>query len=93
MASIYWSSKKLDRITRSPLTSKTLAFSEVAEAGILIAAMLQEIFRLSRFHEIQCKTGNVSLVKTLNSSNLVSNWHLRDDVARMKEMMVKSKVK
>ena len=46
MAPICWSSKKLDWVTKRPLTPETFAFSETAEAGISIAAMLQKIFRL-----------------------------------------------
>lgn len=84
MAPICWSSKKLDHVTKSPLASETLALGEAADAGILIAAMLQEIFRLPRLSEVLCKTDNASLVETLNSSNLVSDRHLRVDVARLK---------
>ena len=48
MDPIYWSSKKLDQVTKSPLTSETFALSEAAEAGVLIAAMLPETFRLPK---------------------------------------------
>ena len=42
MAPMCWSSEKLDRVTKSPLPSETRAFSEEAEAGVLIVVMLQE---------------------------------------------------
>ena len=35
---------------------------------------------------------NVSLIETLNSSNLISDWHVRIDVARVKEMMAKKEI-
>lgn len=54
--------------------------------------MLQEIFRLPRLPEVLCKTGNASLVETLNSSNLVSDRCLRVDVVRLKEMMAKKEI-
>ena len=92
MAPICWSSKKLDRVTKSPLASETLALGEAADAGVLIAAMLQETFRLPRLPEVLCKTDNASLVETLKSSNLVSDRRLRIDVARVKEMMAKKEI-
>ena len=45
MAPILRSSKKLDRVTKSPLASETLALSEVA---VLIGTTLQEAFRLPK---------------------------------------------
>ena len=58
MASICWSSKKLDRITKSPLGPETIVFSEAADVGVLIAAMLQEIFKLHKLPGVLCKTDN-----------------------------------
>ena len=80
---------KKKQVTKSPLTPETLALSEAAQAGILIAAMLQETFRLSRLPLVLYKTDNVFLVETLNSSNLVSDYYLSIDVSRMKEMITK----
>ena len=50
--------------------------SEAAIAGELIAAKLQKIFELLRLSEVLYQTDNASLLKTLKSSNLVSDWHL-----------------
>ena len=58
MTLICRSSKILNRVTKSPLALETLAFSEVADAGVLIAAMQPEIFRQSRLPEVLCKTNN-----------------------------------
>ena len=80
--------KKLDWITKTPLVSETLSFSEVADTGILIAATLQEIFKLPRLLEVFCKTNKAFLVETLKPLNLVSNQHLGGDSARVKKMMV-----
>ena len=54
--------------------------------------MLQDTFRLPRQPEVLCKTDNVYLVETLKSSNLVSDWGLRIDVARVKETMAKKEI-
>ena len=83
MAPICWSSKKLERVT------KTLVFIEAANIGVLIAVMLQEIFRQLRLPEVLCTTDNASPVETLKSLNLVNDQHLRVDVARVKEMMAR----
>ena len=66
-----WSSKKLDQVIKSSLASETLVLGEAADAGVSIAAMLQETFRLPRQLEVVCKTDNASLVET--SSNLLSD--------------------
>ena len=64
---------KFDQITKSPLISEALALSEAVDASVLIAAMLQETFRLPRLPEVICKIDNTSLVETINSSNLVND--------------------
>ena len=87
MAPISWSSKRLDRVTKSPIASETLALSEGADAGVLIAAMLQETFKLPKLPNVNCKTDNASLVETLSSDNLVKDKRLRIDIARIKEMI------
>ena len=86
LAPICWSSKRLERVTKSPLASETLALSEAADAGLLIGAMLQEIFKLCKLPNVLCKTDNSSLVDTLNTTNLVSDKRLRIDISRIKEM-------
>ena len=43
VAPIAWQSKKIHRVTKSPLASETLSLSEVADAGFTIALMVQEI--------------------------------------------------
>ena len=58
----------------------------------LIPAMLQVIFRKPRMSEVHCKADNASLVETWKSSNLVGDQHLKVDVTRVKEMMMKKKI-
>ena len=93
VAPISWQSKKLDRVTKSPLASEALALNEAADAGFLASAMLQEIFQLRKLPPVTCKTDNSSLVQTLNSSNIVADKRLRVDISRLKEMMVKEEIK
>ena len=87
MSPISWSSKRLVRVTKSPIASEALAVSEGADAGVLMAAMIQEIFKLPKLPIVRCKTDNASLVETLKTDNLVTDKRLRIDIARIKEMI------
>ena len=88
MAPISWQSKKLDRVTKSPTKSQ----SEVADAGFLIAVLLQEVFQLHQVPNVNVKTDNASLVENLHSANIVRDRRLRVDIARIKEMMQRKEI-
>ena len=92
VAPISWQSKKLDRVTKSPIASECLSLSEAADAGFLIAVLLQEVFQLQKIPTVNVKTDNFSLVDTLNSDNLVKDRRLRVDIARIKEMIVLNEI-
>ena len=85
-ALLSWSSKKLHRVTKSPLASETLSLGEAADAGYLIASMWQEVFGLISLPEIQCVTDNKSLDEMLKTTNVITDMRLRVDVARLREM-------
>ena len=87
IAPIAWRSKKLDRVTKSPLASETMALAEAADAGHFVAAMIQEIFGLKQKCKVVCFTDNKSLKDHLETSNIVSDLRLRVDMARLKEMV------
>ena len=73
VAPISWQSRKLNRVTKSPLASETLALGEAADSGFLIASMIQEMFNLSSFPKVECYTDNASLTETLRTSKIVSD--------------------
>ena len=73
---ISWQSKKLNRVTKSPLASEALALSEAADAGVLIASIWQEVFGLSVLPRVLCHTDNESLKEALYSSKVVSDRRL-----------------
>ena len=87
VAPISWQSRKLNRVTKSPLASETLALGEAADSGFLVASMIQEMFNLSSFPKVECYTDNASLTETLGTSKIVSDKRLRVDIARLKEMV------
>ena len=43
---ISWQSKRIQRVTKSPLASETLALGDAADAGFLIASLIKEVFGL-----------------------------------------------
>ena len=92
VAPIRWQSKKLARVTKSPLASETLAMGEAADAGFLVACMIQEIFRLSSLPKIECITDNSSLVETLKTSKLTIDTRLRVDISRLREMIAHGEI-
>ena len=89
---VSWQSKKLNRVTKSPLASETLALAEAADAAFLITKMIQEIFQLESPPPVECYTDNASLSETLKTSTAVSDKRLRVDVARLREMVEKGEI-
>ena len=53
---ISWQSKKLNRVTKSPLASEALSVNEAADTGYLISSMLAEILNLSSLPVVHCFT-------------------------------------
>ena len=92
IAPIRWQSKKLERVAKSPLASETLALGEAADAGFMIACMVQEIFRLPSIPVVECFTDNASLIETLKTSKLTSDTRLRVDISRLRQMINKGEI-
>ena len=92
IAPVLWQSKKLDRVTKSPLASETLAASEAADAGCLIASMLAEIFKSSKVKKVKCFSDNKSLCEAVATSKIPQDRRLRVDIARIREMISKAEI-
>ena len=87
VAPITWQSKKLSRVTKSPMASEALALGEAVDSGYLIAAMVREMFALPTQPLLTGLTDNVSLKDTLYTTNIVDDRRLRVDIARLREMI------
>ena len=87
-----WQSKKLNRVTKSPLASEALAVNEAADAGYLISSMLAEILKLAKLPMVHCFTDSKSLVENIASTKVVSDRRLRVDVARLRQMIERREV-
>ena len=86
-APIMWQSKRLHRVTKSPLASETMALAEAADAGYFLAQITQEIFNLKKKLKIVCNTDSKSLVDHLSNSKVIQDVRLRVDIARLREMV------
>ena len=88
---IWWKSKKLNRVTKSPLASETMAVNEAADSRFLVAMMVAEVFNLSKRPDVTCRTDCKSLIDALSTTHVLQDTRLLVDVARLREM-VKLKV-
>ena len=84
---IWWKSKKLNRVTKSPLASETMAVNEAADSRFLIAMMVAEVFNLSKRPDVTCTTDCKSLIDALSTTHLLQDTRLLVDVARLREMV------
>ena len=89
---ISWQSKRLYRVTKSPLASETLALSEGADAGFLVSSLVQEIFNLPSLPPVNCYTDNRSLTDTLVTTRVISDRRLWVDIARLREMVAEKEI-
>ena len=90
IAPLIWQSRKLKRVTKSPLASETLALGEAADAAKLMVAQLVEIHQLSSLEEaptIHCFTDSKSLYDATTTTNTVEDKSLRVEIARIREMV------
>ena len=70
---ITWNSKKLEKVTKIPMASETMALAESADADHFVALMTKEMFALKIAPRVFCKTDNKSLEKHLKSSKVIQD--------------------
>ena len=86
-APVTWKSKKLDRVTKSPLASEIMAVADAADSGFLVASITQELFRLEKLPNIELRTDSKSLKEHLETKKVIQDPRLRVDTARLREMV------
>ena len=87
VAPISWASKKLKRVTKSPLASEASILTDGADAAFLVGKMFQEVFRLKEIPDITSFTDSKSLWDHLNTTKVSDDGRLRVDVAYIREMV------
>ena len=85
-APVAWKSKKLDRVTKSPLASEIMAAADAADSGFLVASIVHEIFGLKKLPNIELRTDSKSLKEHLETKKVIQDPRLRVDTARLREM-------
>ena len=85
-APVSWKSKRLDRVTKSPLATEISAVADAADHGHLVASMTEELFCLKKLPQIELLTDSFSLKEHLESKKVISDPRLRVDIARLREM-------
>ena len=78
--------KRLDRVTKSPLATEVSAVADAADYGHLVASMSKELFALGHLPQIELYTDSLSLKEHLESKRVITDPRLRVDIARLKEM-------
>ena len=85
-APISWQSKKLDRVTKSPLATEISAVADAADMGFLVASMTKEMFALDKLPDIELITDSNSLKQHLETKTTITDPRNRVDTARLREM-------
>ena len=87
VVSISWKSKKLERVTKSPLATEISALADTADYAHLVASMFKELFCLDKLPMVELMTDSKSLKDNLESTKVVEDPRQRVDVARLKQMV------
>ena len=85
VAPISWQSRKLQRVTKSTLSSETLAVIEAVDAAVLIQKQIEEVFEVKP--EIIVYTDSQSLHQTVHTSKILTDKSLRISVAYLRQFI------
>ena len=91
-APITWRSKKIERVTRSPLATEVSAVADGADLGHLVASMTKEVFHLKNMPRIQMRTDSKSLRDHMETTRVIKDPRLRVDTARLRQMNERKEV-
>ena len=86
-AAISWQSKKLDRVTKSPLASEISAIADASDSGYLVASIVKQVFCLTMLPQIELVTDSKSLKDHLERKRVINDPRLRVDMGRLREMI------
>ena len=82
---IGWQSRKLQRVTKSTLSSETLAVIEAVDAARLVKVILQEICCLSP--KIEIYTDSKSLYQTVSTSKVLTDKSQRINIGYLRQFV------
>ena len=91
VAPIQWQSKRIKRVVKSTLAAECLALEEAVDHAFYIKCMISEIMNVEI--PMHCSVDCQSLCDNLHSSNNVKeDKRLIQDIALLKEMMMKNEI-
>ena len=85
VAPMSWQSKKLNRVTRSTLSSETLAMVEGVDAGFLVMKQIEEMLLVKP--PVVVYTDNRSLHQTVHTSHVIRDKSLRVNVGFLRQLV------
>ena len=91
VAPLSWQSKKLHKVTKSTLSSETLAAIEAVDAAILIQLQVKEIFDV--VPDIILFTDSRSLHQTVHTSHVLNDKSLRVSVSYLRQFVNRKEIK
>ena len=92
LSPIGWKSKRIKRVVKSTLADKVLSLVEAAESYSWLQNLLNEITGMEKLN-IECKTDGQSVFNAVHSMTALLDKRLRVDVAILREMIGKGKIK
>ena len=90
VAPLSWQSKKLHRVTRSTLSSETLAVIEAVDAAMLMRLQIQELFGVTV--AVNVFTDSKSLQQTVHTSKIMTDKSQRVSVAYLRQFINKGEI-
>ena len=81
-----WQSKKISRICKSTIAAETISLLEAVETAYFLKLLFEDITGRSGM-DIICYSDNKSLVQHLKTTNTVTDFRLRVDISRLREML------
>ena len=91
VAPLSWSSKKLHRVTKSTLSSETLATIEGVDSAMLLRLQIQEVFGV--FPDINVFTDSKSLYQTVHTSKIMTDKSQRIIISYLRQFVESGEVK
>ena len=84
--------KKVKRVCKSTIAAETMALLEAADTAYFLKLLIEDMLGTKEKIPIICYTDNESLVQNLATSNTVSDFRLRVDIARLREMLATKEI-
>lgn len=84
-APMVWQSRKLQRITRSTLSSETLSMVEAVDAGFLLVKQIEEVLGVQP--PMIVYTDNQSLHQTVHTSHVLTDKSIRVNIGFLRQLV------